>query len=98
MTINKQKIRGIGEDILGAGFHILSGAGGDMKMLIQQAVQRVMGDAYVSRAEYEALLARVNTLESGKAKTGTKTSKSAASKASKNLNKSASKKPTHGRK
>jgi len=88
MTINKQKIRGIGEDILGAGFHILSGAGGDVKQLIGQAVARMIGDAYVSRAEYEELLARVAVLE-GKGKKATKP----VAQAKKTPAKSASKKP-----
>ncbi len=91
MTINKQKSRpkilDVGEDILGAGMHILSGAGGDLKMLVQQTVQRIVGDAYVSKAEYEKLLARVAALE-GKNK---KPSKSAPKK-------SASKKPANRRK
>lgn len=78
----QEKFRGLfsngGEDILGAGFHILSGAGGDLKLLVQQAVTRVVGDAYVSRSEYESLAARLAKLESKTGKTTPPTKKSTA--------------------
>lgn len=54
---------GIKEDILGAGLHLLSGAGGDLKLLVGQAVKTIVGDAYVSRAEYESLGRRLAELE-----------------------------------
>jgi len=77
----RQKLGGFSEDILGAGFHILSGAGGDVKLLVQQAVQRIVGDAYVSRAEYDGVLVRLAALEGKKASKVSKTStKTAASK------------------
>jgi len=84
-----EKIRGIGEDILGAGLHILSGAGGDVKQLIGQAVARMIGDAYVSRVEYEDLLARVAALEDK----GKKATKPSAAQAKKTPAKTVSKKP-----
>jgi hypothetical protein len=71
------KFAGIKEDILGAGMHLLSGAGGDIKQLIQQAVKSVIGEAYVSRQEYESLARRVAALEG---KTGKKPAKTAAKK------------------
>jgi hypothetical protein len=61
-----QKFAGIKEDILGAGFHILGGAGGDLKLLVSQLAGRVLADQYVTRAEYEALLARLAILEGKK--------------------------------
>ncbi len=93
MTINKEKIRSVGEDILGAGMHILSGAGGDLKTLVQQAVQRIVGDTYVSRVEYDELMKRVSMLESGKSVKAGKASESGTSKAAPKANKGASKKP-----
>lgn len=54
---------GMREDIFSAGVHLLSGAGGDIKALVQQAVQRMVGDAYVDRQSYESLLVRVEKLE-----------------------------------
>jgi len=80
MQKRAEKFRGLGEDVLGAGFHILSGAGGDLKLLVQQAVARLMGDAYVSRQEHEALAARLEALET---RLGKKPSKSTKSKPAK---------------
>ena len=78
MRTAKEKFGGFGEDILGAGFHILSGASGDVKLLVQQAVARVVGDAYVSRAEYDDMLLRLAALE----KAAKKPAKPIASKSS----------------
>ncbi|HCM83850.1 MAG TPA: hypothetical protein PKW15_03170 [Alphaproteobacteria bacterium] len=66
MRNQSQKPNSIKEDILGAGFHILSGAGGDVKLLVQQAVQRLVGEGFVSRAEYDQLSQRVRQLEAAK--------------------------------
>lgn len=63
------------EDILGAGFHLLQGAGGDLKLLVQQVVQRLVGEDFVSREEYDRLQARVARLE---AKTPEKPAKTGA--------------------
>jgi len=84
MRNRSEKFSGMKDDILGAGFHLLSGAGGDLKLLIQQAVQRLVGDNYVSREEYHRLAARVDRLE-GKnpaktAKSSTPVKKKPASK------------------
>ncbi len=74
-------------DVLGAGFHLLSGAGGDLKQLVQQAANRLMGDAYVCREENDALATRVKALEmqiaKKPAKTGAKTPVRKTSKARK---------------
>ncbi len=80
MATNKStrpSIADIKEDILGAGMHFLSGAGGDLKQMVQQAVKSVIGDAYVSKKDYDALAKRVAALEG---QSGTKPSKSAAKK------------------
>ena len=80
----RPSLSGIKEDLLGAGFHLLSGAGGDLKQLVQQAANRLMGDTYVCREEYDALAARVAALETQNAKKPTKTgAKSVAPKAKK---------------
>lgn len=67
MTVSaSQKFRdlmGMKQDVLGAGMHLLSGASKDLQLLVQQAVNRVMANAYVRREEYESLLARVQKLE-----------------------------------
>jgi hypothetical protein len=71
----RPSMAGLKEDILGAGMHLLSGAGGDLKLMVQQAVKSVIGDAYVSRKDYDALLKRVAALE---AHSGKKPAKTAA--------------------
>jgi hypothetical protein len=80
---SKGSFAGIKEDILGAGMHLLSGAGGDLKMLVQQAVERIIGDAYVSRKEYESLAARVAKLEQKPSKPASKKPKNTAKQARK---------------
>ncbi len=91
MRNTSQKFSGIKEDILGAGFHILGGAGGDLKMLVQQAVTRLMGEAFVSREAYERLAARVAALEG-------KTLKKPVKSSTKALKAKTGKKPAKARK
>lgn len=91
MRNTSQKFTGIREDILGAGFHLLQGAGGDLKLLVQQAVQRMVGEGFVTREAYERLEARVARLEGKTAKKPTKTGLSAKKPA-------ARKKPAKARK
>lgn len=74
---NRPSISAIKEDIVGAGLHFLSGAGADLKQMIQQAVKTAVGTAYVSRKEYDALAKRVAALEGKKP---AKTTKTAAKK------------------
>ena len=70
---SRSSIAGIKEDILGAGMHFLSGAGGDLKLMVQQAVKNVIGDAYVSKKDYDALARRVAALEGKTVKKPVKT-------------------------
>ena len=84
MRSTSQKFGGFREDILGAGLHILSGAGGDLRLALQQMMGRMMADQYVTREEYEGLLTRLEALEGKKPiKAATKPAARKAAKAKK---------------
>lgn len=80
------------DDLLGAGFHILQGAGGDLRLMVRQAVERLMGEGFVTRAEYDRLAARVAALE-GKTSKSPKTQAKKASAAPRRASKAKARKP-----
>lgn len=87
----KEKFQGLREDVLGAGLHLLSGAGSDVKVLLQQAVQRLLGEGFVRREEFDSLLARLEKLEAAVQKNRATAPASAAPKAKKKPVKSSGK-------